>query len=71
MNLQSYISGLRAEANDLRLQKSRLVKNGSRSWSRWGTEPAVETTNWWRAELDRRSTELDGIARALEEGRSI
>lgn len=71
VRLDDYIDGLRGEAGDIRFQKSQLVKNGSRSWSRWGSEPFVETTDRWRNELDRRAAELDRIADALEKGQMV
>jgi hypothetical protein len=51
IQLDEYIGGVRGEADDLRFQKSQLVKNGSRGWSRWGSEPMVETTDCWRKDL--------------------
>lgn len=68
VQVNDYIAGLRGEASDLRFQKSQLVNNGSRSWSRWGAEPWVETTGLWRRELDRRAAELDRIADAMDKG---
>jgi hypothetical protein len=71
VQLHEYIGGLRGEAGDLRFQKSQLVKNGARSWSRWGSEPFAETTDCWRNELERRAAELDRIAGALEKGQMV
>jgi hypothetical protein len=51
--------------------KSAITERGVRGWTRWGTEPAVQTTHTWLAELERRIGELTCIADALEKGRRI
>lgn len=51
--------------------KSAITERGVQGWIRWGTEPAVQTTHTWLAELERRIDELTCIADALEKGRRI
>ncbi len=71
MNMAAYIASLRARIATMIEDKSAITERGVQGWIRWGTEPAVQTTHTWLAELERRIDELTCITDALEKGRRI
>ena len=71
MTRDAYVAGLEADIVRLRARKAIFVERRARTWSRWGTDPFVETTGRRMAELDRQLNELAGLAAAIREGRAI
>ncbi len=71
MSVEAYIAGLDADIARLEAQKKVIVERRARTWSRWGTEPYVETTGQRMAEVDRQLNELAGKAAAIRKGRKI
>jgi hypothetical protein len=68
MNFESYVAYLRRRRSQC--EESRAALSHGRMWSNRGL-CLVDTTDSWRAELDRRVTELSTIIRALERRQSI
>jgi predicted amidohydrolase len=71
MDMVSYIAGLRRQAEAIENQKTVIASHRIRMTSRWGSEPFVDTTKKWVAELDRRHAELVDIADKVERGAPI
>lgn len=71
MTTEADAAGLDADLVRLRTEKAEFVERRARMWSRWGTEPFVETTGRRMAELDRQMNELADRAAAVREGRAI
>jgi hypothetical protein len=70
MNVEAYIAGLDEDIARLKAEKKTFVERRARTWSRWGTEPFVESTGQRLAEIDRRMNELAGIAAAFRKRRA-
>jgi hypothetical protein len=71
MNIEAYVAGLDADIIRLKSQKAAFVERRARAWSRWGTEPYVESTGRRIAELDRQMDELADLAAAVRKRRAI
>ena len=69
MTIEADVAGLDADLIRLKTQKAEFVERRARMWSRWGTEPFVETTGRRMAELDRQMNELADRAAAVRAGR--
>jgi len=70
MDIEAYVAGLEAEIVRLRTRKAIFVERRARTWSRWGTDPFVETTGRRLADLDRQLNELTRRAAALRNRRT-
>lgn len=70
MTIEAYVAGLDADIVRLKTEKAEFVEQRARTWSRWGTEPYVESTGRRLAELDRQLNELCGLAAAIRERRA-
>jgi len=65
MSVKADMAGLDADIARLKAQKKVFVERRARTWSRWGTEPFVESTGRRMAELDRQMNELTRRAAAI------
>ena len=65
MGVESSIADLESDIGRLRAEKAEFVEQRARTWSRWGTDPFVETTGRRLADLDRRMNELSRRAAAM------
>lgn len=70
MDIEAYVAGLEADIVRLRTRKAIFVERRARTWSRWGTDPFVETTGRRLADIDRQLNELTRRAAALRKRRS-
>ena len=68
MKFEFYVAYLRRRRSQC--EESRAALRHGRTWSNRGIG-LVDTTNSWRAELDRRIAELSTIIRALERTQTI
>lgn len=71
MSIETDVAELDADIVRLETEKAEFVEQRARTWSRWGTEPFVESTGRRLAELDRQLNELAGLAAAIRERRAI
>jgi hypothetical protein len=71
MSVEAYIADLDADIARLKAQKKVFVERRARTWSRWGTEPFVESTGRRMADLDRQMNELAGRAAAIRKRRTL
>lgn len=69
-DIEAYVAGLEADIARLRTRKAMIVERRERTWSRWGTDPFVETTGRRLADLDRQLNELTGRAAAIRKRRT-
>lgn len=69
MDIEAYVAGLEQDIVQLRTRRADFVERRARTWSRWGTDPNVETTGRRMADLDRRLNELQGRAAAIRRRR--
>ena len=67
MTNEAYVAGLDADIIRLKTEKAEFVERRARMWSRWGTEPFVESTGRRIAELDRQMDELAERVAAVRE----
>jgi hypothetical protein len=67
MSVESSIADLESDIGRLRAEKADFVEQRARTWSRWGTDPFVETTGRRLADLDRRMNELARRAAAIRD----
>lgn len=67
MSVESSIADLESDIGRLRAEKAEIVEERARTWSRWGTDPFVETTGRRLADLDRRMNELARRAAAIRD----
>jgi hypothetical protein len=65
MSAETSIADLESDIGRLRAEKEAFVEQRARTWSRWGTDPFVETTGRRLADLDRRMYELSRRAAAI------
>jgi hypothetical protein len=65
MSVETSIADLESDIGRLRAEKAAFVERRARTWSRWGTDPFVETTGRRLADLDRRMNELTRRAAAM------
>jgi hypothetical protein len=65
MSLEVSIADLESDIGRLRAAKAEFVEQRARAWSRWGTDPFVETTGRRLADFDRRMNELARRAAAM------
>jgi len=65
MSLEVSIADLESDIGRLRAERAEFVEQRARTWSRWGTDPFVETTGRRLADLDRRMNELSRRAAAM------
>jgi hypothetical protein len=65
MSVEASIADLESDIGRLRAEKADFVEQRARTWSRWGTDPFVETTGRRLADLDRRMNELARRAAAI------
>ena len=65
MNIEAVVAELDADIIRLKSEKAEFVERRARIWSRWGTEPFVESTGRRIADLDRQLNELAGRAAAI------
>ncbi|MBX9773502.1 MAG: hypothetical protein K2Y71_03725 [Xanthobacteraceae bacterium] len=67
MSVDPSIADLESDIGRLRAEKAEIVEQRARTWSRWGTDPFVETTGRRLADLDRRMNELTRRAAAIRQ----
>lgn len=67
MKFDLYLAALRQRRSQLEADRAVITERGIRMRSRWGSQPFVDTTKSWLAELDRRINELSAIIRTLEQ----
>lgn len=70
MDIEAYVAGLERDIVRVRTQRATLVERRARIWSRWGTDPFVETTGRRLADLDRRLNELIRCVAAIRRRRT-